>query len=106
MSKLFPERPPPLFSPGPSADSIDHLSQLRRQYSRAREYCGFTLDELINSRAAQRYLREIWLLGCMVRKPHKAAMLPPGDPFRVRSAGSERSIRQARAYDELPDSGT
>jgi hypothetical protein len=61
---------------------VDYVSDVRRQYERAREYCGFTLDELINRRDAQRYLREIWLLGCMVRKPSKAAALPPGNPFR------------------------
>jgi len=84
MSSLFPERPPRLFPPAPSAESIEHLSELKRQYARTREYCGFTLDELINSRAAQRYLRELWLLGCMVRRPEKAATLPPGNPFRSR----------------------
>ena len=87
MSESFPERPPPLNWPGPSAGPVDQFSQVRRQYARAREYCGFTLDELINSRAAQRYLREIWLLGCMVRKPWKADVLPPGNPFRARPVG-------------------
>jgi hypothetical protein len=65
----------------PDASAVDHLSALRRQYARAREYCGFTLDELINNRAAKRTLREIWLLGCMVRKPAKALRLPAGNPF-------------------------
>ena len=91
MSRLFPERPPALLPPAATADSVDHLSELKRQYARTREYCGFTLDELINSRAAQRYLRELWLLGCMVRKPQKAAVLPPGNPFRLKSAQRVRA---------------
>ena len=109
MSELFPEQPPPLVRPEPAAGSVDQFSQIRRQYARAREYCGFTLDELINSRAAQRYLGEIWLLGCMVRKPLKAEVLPPGNPFRPRGneiANRGRSIPPARAYEELPDGGT
>jgi hypothetical protein len=60
---------------------VEHYSAVRRQYLRAREYCGFTLDELINSRSAQRYLSEVWLLGCMVRKPRKAHVLP--DRIRI-----------------------
>ena len=60
---------------------IENYSVLRRQYLRAREYCGFSLDELINSRAAHRYLSEVWLLGCMVRKPQKAQQLP--DRIRI-----------------------
>ncbi len=55
---------------------VENYSVLRRQYLRAREYCGYSLDEIINSRAAHRYLSEIWLLGCMVRKPQKAQQLP------------------------------
>lgn len=63
------------------AGTVEHLSALKRQYVRAREYCGYTLDEIINNRAAKQYLREIWLVGCMVRKPQKAQVLPPGNPF-------------------------
>jgi hypothetical protein len=110
VSELFPEHPPRRTRPGPTTDSTDDFNQVRRQYARAREYCGFTLDELINSRAAQRYLREIWLLGCMVRKPYKANILPPGNPFRTRTSGEiairGRSEPLRRAYDELPDGGT
>lgn len=60
----------------PESTLIENYSEVRRQYLRARDYCGFSLDDLINSRAAQRYLSEIWLLGCMVRKPRKANSLP------------------------------
>lgn len=110
MSELFPEQPPPLVRPDPSAGSVEHYGQIRRQYFRAREYCGFTLDELINSRSAQRYLGEIWLLGCMVRKPRKAEVLPPGNPFRSRGtdeiSNRGRSNPPAHAYEELPDGGS
>jgi hypothetical protein len=64
------------------AGTVEHLSAIKRQYVRAREYCGYTLDEIINNRAAKQYLREVWLIGCMVRKPVKATVLPPGNPFR------------------------
>jgi hypothetical protein len=64
------------FAVRPEATQIEEISAVRRQYFRAREYCGYSLDEIINSRAAQRYLSEIWLLGCMVRKPRKANVLP------------------------------
>jgi len=64
------------------AGTVEHLSAIKRQYVRAREYCGYTLDEIINNRAAKQYLREVWLIGCMVRKPQKAKVLPPGNPFR------------------------
>jgi len=63
---------------------VERVSNVRRQYVRAREFCGYSLDELINSRSAQRCLREVWLLGCMVRKPRKAKVLPPGNPFKRR----------------------
>lgn len=66
----------------PDASAVEHLSAVRRQYARAREFCGFTLDDIINHRAAKQQLREIWLLGCMVRKPWKAQQLPPGNAFR------------------------
>jgi hypothetical protein len=62
----------------------DQRSELRRRYQRVREYCGVSLDHLINERKAQRYLCELWLLSCMVRNPEKAAKLPPGNPFRNR----------------------
>jgi len=124
VSELFPEQPRPRVRTEPTAGSVDDFGQIRRQYFRAREYCGFTLDELINSRAAQRYLREIWLLGCMVRKPRKAEVLPPGNPFREAAgpagrshsrhnarptdgiSNQGRSFPPARAYEELPDGGT
>ena len=65
----------------PDTTIVEEYSSLRRQYLRAREYCGYSLDELINSRSAQRYLSEVWLLGCMVRKPRKAHVLP--DRIRI-----------------------
>jgi len=63
------------------AGTVEHLSAIKRQYVRAREYCGYTLDEIINNRAAKQTLREVWLIGCMVRKPQKSQVLPPGNPF-------------------------
>ena len=85
MSSLFPERTPALPRAPTAAALTEEQTEIRRQYARAREYCGFTLDQLINSPSAQRYFREIWLLGCMVRKPHKASSLPAGNPFRART---------------------
>jgi hypothetical protein len=84
MASIIPERHFADSRRPPVAELNLPVTEVRRQYERAREYCGYTLDELINSSAAQRYLREIWLLGCMVRKPGKAAKLPPGNPFRTR----------------------
>ena len=66
----------------PDASAVEHLSAVRRQYARAREFCGYSLDDIINHRAAKQTLKEIWLLGCMTRKPWKAAQLPPGNAFR------------------------
>lgn len=66
----------------PDASAVEHLSAVKRQYARAREFCGFSLDEIINQRAAKQQLKEIWLLGCMVRKPWKAQQLPPGNVFK------------------------
>lgn len=82
------------------AGTVEHLSALKRQYVRAREYCGYTLDEIINNRAAKQYLREIWLIGCMVRKPQKAQVLPPGNPFAregtvVSSKNGISTVRQS-----------
>jgi len=61
----------------------DPLTARQRQYARAREYCRLTVDDVINSPVARGYLRQVWLLGCMVRKPEKAATLPQGNPFRT-----------------------
>ena len=69
MPEIFPSKNAVEPPPPPTASLIDDYTQVQRQYARAREYCGYSLDELINSRSAQRYLRDIWLLGCMVRKP-------------------------------------
>jgi hypothetical protein len=74
----------------PVAESVDYFLERRRQYVRAREYCGFSLDDIINSRAAAQYMREIWLVGCMIRKPEKAATLPPG---QLRHLGVNDVIR-------------
>jgi hypothetical protein len=82
MPEIFPSKRTIEVPPPPSSTLIDNYSAVQRQYARAREYCGSSLDDIINSRNAQRYLRDIWLLGCMVRKPHKANALPPGNPFR------------------------
>ncbi|HYG73610.1 MAG TPA: hypothetical protein VEK08_01155 [Planctomycetota bacterium] len=83
MRELYTETPQPFSqAPGDKNTLVERVSTLRRQYLRAREYCGFTLDELINDRKAQQCLREVWLVGCMVRKPQKANRLPPGNPFR------------------------
>jgi hypothetical protein len=57
-------------------------SEKRRQYERTREFLGVSIDQIINSGRARQLLRELWLLGCMVRRPEKAASLPPGNPFR------------------------
>src|SRR3569623_311916 len=83
MPKIVPVRNEVESPDPPSATLIDNYSEVQRQYFRAREYCGSSLDDIINSRRASRYLRDIWLLGCMVRKPYKAKVLPPGNPFRV-----------------------
>jgi hypothetical protein len=82
MAEILPVKRSVELPPPPSSTLIDNYTALQRQYLRAREFCGFSLDEIINSRHAQRYLRDIWLLGCMVRKPEKASKLPPGNPFR------------------------
>jgi hypothetical protein len=73
LNKYFVQPPP-----GPVAESVDVLLELHRQYIRAREYSGLSIDDVINSRQAAQYLRELWLVGCMVRKPAKANKLPSG----------------------------
>ena len=60
----------------PESSLIEQISAVRRQYARAKEYCGLSIDDIINSRSAQCYLSEVWLLGCMIRKPRKAQSLP------------------------------
>jgi hypothetical protein len=82
--------PPP---PRPASEMVDRFSEVRRQYQRAQEYSGLTIDDIVNSNEARRYLRQIWLLGCMVRNPHKANVLPPGNPFRRGS--STASLRHS-----------
>jgi hypothetical protein len=96
LSDLFPQEPRKLRQDEPGPEFVERYSEIRRQYLRAREYCGFSLDQLINSRSAQRYLSEIWLLGCMVRKPWKANVLPPGNPFRTQRLQTEHAHKQRR----------
>jgi hypothetical protein len=81
LNKYFVQPPP-----GPVAESVDVFLELRRQYIRAREYSGLSIDDVINSREAARYLRQLWLVGCMVRKPTKANALPTGQ-FRYTHVG-------------------
>ena len=76
LEKYFGEPPQ-----RPTAESVDYFAERHRQYVRAREYCGFSLDEIINSRAAAQYVRQIWLVGCMVHKPAKVNTLPPSRMF-------------------------
>jgi hypothetical protein len=79
--------PPP---PKPASEMTDRFSEVRRQYERAREFSGLTIDDIVNSSAARGYLSQLWLLGCMVRNPQKANTLPPGNPIR-RARGTLRS---------------
>ena len=87
MSSFFEpyaESNAPARGPAPAA-LVDYQTQVRLQYARVREYCGYTIDELINSREASRYVQELWLVGCMVRQPEKAAFLPQGNEWRAKS---------------------
>lgn len=60
-------------------------TEKKRQYERTREFSGLSIDQLISSANARQLMRELWLIGCMVRRPEKAATLPPGNPFRQRN---------------------
>ncbi|HYF51227.1 MAG TPA: hypothetical protein VEJ63_17565 [Planctomycetota bacterium] len=76
MARLLPNEHHIEAPPAPSTTLIDDYTAVHRQYLRAREYCGVSLDEIINSRRAKNLLKDIWLLGCLVRKPRKAETLP------------------------------
>jgi len=76
MSRVLPNEHFIDAPPAPAMTLIDNDTAVHRQYLRAREFCGMSLDELINSRAAKNRLKDIWLLGCLVRKPEKANQLP------------------------------
>lgn len=92
MSHLFPEKRTRAIRPQANTVWLDQFNETARRYARAREYCGFSLDQLINSGGAQRYLQEVWLVSCMVRKPEKASSLPPGNPFRERNPAGRRTV--------------
>ena len=76
MSKLQPNEHFIQAPEQPTTTLIDNYSAVHRHYLRAREFCGLTIDDIVNLRAAKNRMKDIWLLGCLVRKPQKSNTLP------------------------------